>query len=648
MTSLPKFDIVSIDDLSTAEIERIFALADQFAESLERGGTLDIAHGRIMATLFYEPSTRTRLSFESAMHRLGGAVISAADMKASSASKGESLADTVRVVAGYADLIVMRHPHDGAARVAAEYAPCLVINAGDGSREHPTQTLCDLYILRKKKGSLKGLTVALCGDLKFGRTVHSLIYALARFGANILAVPQAGMDVPSYVLERIAAERNYSFSTVPLDELKSLAGRVDALYLTPTAPHQMALFTGGITAANAPAAEPPAALDAFYVTRLQTERIDNGGPEPHDYVRFDARALKSSRAHEAVVMHPLPRTTELAYELDTDPRAIYFEQARAGVPVRMALVAWLIENAGRERSWSSQPDVAVKFTADAPPRCANANCITRFEGPYLKPRFNLARTLDRATLRLRCDFCGGELSVEFVGHVRSHRYYRYDENLYGYVRGWIDEASFAVFESVKEADERGYEPYRRGPQREIMNAHEIGRALDTLADQLIADLPDLTAVALAGVVSRGALLAMRLRDLVAARTNVRLPCASIDIFGGDDAVRPLDGAESFSSGDRTIVLVDDVINSGWTVQRALDIVWQRGRPAAAKLAVLIDRGHRALPIRPNYVGKNIPTSRSERIQVRLAVSRADGSSRSRDHVTIYSMVESLKEADQAE
>ena len=136
------------------------------------------------------------------------------------------------------------------ARVAAEYAPCPVLNAGDGSREHPTQTLCDLYILRKKKGHLKGLTVALCGDLKFGRTVHSLIYALARFGANIVAVPTSGMDVPDYVLERLAAERNYSFSTVTMDELKSLAGGLDALYLTPSAPHQMALFTGDETSAK--------------------------------------------------------------------------------------------------------------------------------------------------------------------------------------------------------------------------------------------------------------------------------------------------------------------------------------------------------------------------------------------------------------
>ena len=164
VSRLAKFDVVSIEDLETSDIERVFALADSFAAQLERGEQITTAAGLIMATLFYEPSTRTRLSFESSMHRLGGAVISSADMQASSAAKGESLADTVRVVAGYADLIVLRHPHDGAARVAAEYAPCPVLNAGDGSREHPTQTLCDLYILRKKKGHLKGLTVALCGD----------------------------------------------------------------------------------------------------------------------------------------------------------------------------------------------------------------------------------------------------------------------------------------------------------------------------------------------------------------------------------------------------------------------------------------------------------------------------------------------------
>jgi len=322
MRQLAKLDLVSIDDLALPEIERIFALADDYAAALERGERLRAATGLIMATLFYEPSTRTRLSFESAMHRLGGSVISSADMHASSAAKGESLADTVRVVGSYADLIVLRHPRDGAARVAAEYAPCPVFNAGDGSREHPSQTLCDLYILRRRKGRLKGLTVAICGDLKFGRTVHSLIYALARFGANIVTVPQSGMEVPEYVLERIAVERNYRLSTVSMSELSTLAGdgRLDALYLTPRAPHQMALFTSDLPLGKLPSGQAPATLDAFYVTRLQRERLPDKQAATGGYVHFDARALKGSRAQSAVVMHPLPRTDELAYELDTDPR----------------------------------------------------------------------------------------------------------------------------------------------------------------------------------------------------------------------------------------------------------------------------------------------------------------------------------------
>jgi pyrimidine operon attenuation protein/uracil phosphoribosyltransferase len=181
-----------------------------------------------------------------------------------------------------------------------------------------------------------------------------------------------------------------------------------------------------------------------------------------------------------------------------------------------------------------------------------------------------------------------------------------------------------------------------------MNADEIARALEALAEQAIADLPDLTNAAIVGVVSRGAVLAMRLRDLIEGKTGVRLPCAALDIFGGEAAVQPLDAAAEYSSEGRTIVLVDDVINSGWTVQRALDALWQHGRPAAVKLAVLIDRGHRAVPIRPNYVGKHIPTSAAERVQVRLGVPRAEGGRGLSDRVTIYSMVDSFKEADQPE
>ncbi|MHB8381042.1 MAG: phosphoribosyltransferase family protein [Candidatus Binataceae bacterium] len=641
MTRLGKIDLVSIEDLALPEIERIFTLADGFAAALDRGEPLTLASGLIMATLFYEPSTRTRLSFESAMHRLGGAVISSADMNASSAAKGESLADTARIVSGYADLIVLRHPHDGAARVAADYAPCPVINAGDGSREHPTQTLCDLFILRRKKGQLKGLTVALCGDLKFGRTVHSLIYALARFGANIVAVPTAGMNVPDYVLERLAAERHYSFSTVTMDELKSLAGGLDALYLTPSAPHQMALFTGEVPLDKIPASEPPAALDAFYVTRLQKERIASKD-KPAEYVRFDARALKGHRTQEAVVMHPLPRTGELSYELDSDPRAVYFEQAAAGVPVRMALIAWLLEQTQAARRAPAAVGESIRIKAEPSPRCANANCITRFEGAHLHPRFRLTRTSDRSALPLRCDFCERELRIEFVGHARSHRYYRYDESLYGYVRQWIAEDSLAVFESVKQAEETGYEPYKRGPQREVMNADEIARAVDSMAAQVLADVPDLTNVSIVGVVSHGAILAMRMRDLIAAKSGVRPPIAALDLYNPTATIVALDSGEPLVVAGRAVIIVDDVLNSGWTVQRAMTTLWQLGRPASVKLAVLIDRGHRSVPIRPNYVGKNIPTSRTDRVQVRLSRPGSAEKTSVHDRAMIYSMVEALK------
>ena len=639
MGRLPKYDLVSIDDLSISEIEHIFKLADSFAGALERGESIDTARGLIMATLFYEPSTRTRLSFESAMHRMGGAVISSADMHASSASKGESLADTVRVVSAYADLLVVRHPNDGAARVAADYASIPIINAGDGSREHPTQTLCDLYILRRKKGRLQGLTVAICGDLKFGRTVHSLIYALARFGANIVTVPYGGMDVPEYVLERVAAEQNYALSTVTIDELKSQSGALDALYLTPSAPHQMALFTGNDPLARVPAARPPAALDAFYVTRLQRERIAEKDRPTGGYVHFDARALRSSRAQEAVVMHPLPRTDELAYELDNDPRAVYFEQAAAGVPVRMALIAWMLEGAAREaRTAEARPLIAFKHVAA--PRCGSAGCITRRESAYLVSRFRLGRGTNRSTLALRCDFCERELSVEYVGHATSRRFYRFDEGLYGYVRQWIDEGSLAVFENLKEAEERGYEPYKRGPQREIMDAAEIARCCAQMAAQIVTDSTDPAALAIVGVVSRGALLGLRMRDQIEQATGVRPPCAAVNVYADDSALHQMeDGAGNFSVDGREVILVDDVINSGWTVQRAMTALWRNGRPASVKLAVLIDRGHRALPIRPNYIGKSIPSARADRVQVRIG---AEGH-KTADRVVLYAIVEPINQ-----
>ncbi len=229
-------------------------------------------------------------------------------------------------------------------------------------------------------------------------------------------------------------------------------------------------------------------------------------------------------------MHPLPRTGELPYELDADPRAVYFEQAAAGVPVRMALIALLMEKAASASVGPRPAAEPIRFKAEPPPRCSNPNCITRFEGAYLAPRFTLGRSMDATVLALKCELCERELKIEYVGHARSRRYYRFDENLQGYVRQWIEEGSLAVFDSVKQAEEAGYEPYRRGPQREIMNEEEIVRAIETLADQVIADVHDMPGVSIVGVVSRGAMLALRLRDLIGSKTGVLPPCAALDVY----------------------------------------------------------------------------------------------------------------------
>ena len=197
--TLANRNLVTIDDLSNGEIEAVFSLAGKMAESMSE--QFGVCRGKIMASLFFEPSTRTRLSFETAMHRLGGNVISTAEMRATSLAKGESIADMARVVGSYADIIVIRHPWEGAAKVVADYAGVPVINAGDGGHQHPTQTLCDLYTIKKERQIIKGLKIALWGDLKYGRTIHSLIFALAKFGANILFCPTPGLEVPEHVIK---------------------------------------------------------------------------------------------------------------------------------------------------------------------------------------------------------------------------------------------------------------------------------------------------------------------------------------------------------------------------------------------------------------------------------------------------------------
>ena len=241
--------VVSINDLSDKDIETIFDTAQAYLKRLPDphfpyriGRSTDVGSNHILASLFYEPSTRTRLSFESAMIRLGGQIITSADPATSSAAKGESLADTVRVIANYADIMVIRHPRDGAARLAAEYSPIPVINGGDGSHEHPTQTLCDLFTLKQKNKRLKNLKVAISGDLKGSRTIHSFVYALARFGATIMPMPAKGMELPAHVDQRLREE--FGCHMVPVPKGDGDDASIDALYVTPEEPHQQSLFSG--------------------------------------------------------------------------------------------------------------------------------------------------------------------------------------------------------------------------------------------------------------------------------------------------------------------------------------------------------------------------------------------------------------------
>ena len=393
--------LVSVDDLSDAEILELFEYAREFADDLV--SSADSCRGRISASLFYEPSTRTRLSFESAMQRLGGGILTAADMKTSSVAKGESLADTVRVVSGYADLIVLRHPSEGAARLAAQYSVVPVVNAGDGSHEHPTQTLCDLYTLWVEKGQIKGLDVVFAGDLRYSRTIHSFAYALARLGANIVCVPHRGLEMPDYVLRRLREE--YATEPVRADarDLGDLAEESDCVYLTPHKPHQLSLFTEG-RGVSVPQ------VDAVYMTRPQTERF----PNPDDlkrYVQLRPSSMTAPSFKQAVVMHPLPRRDEITSDLDDDPRSIYFQQAARGVPIRMAILATLL---GRIELDAAPPEVRTMryHVAAGSNPCPNQNCITHTELRHSAKAFTL---MSRDPLRACCGYCDQEIPIGLVG-----------------------------------------------------------------------------------------------------------------------------------------------------------------------------------------------------------------------------------------
>ncbi len=473
--SLANRSVVTIDDLGNAEIEGLFLLADEMNNNM--AAQFGCCRGKIMASLFFEPSTRTRLSFEAAMHRLGGDVISVADTKSTSISKGESLADTAKIVGSYADIIVVRHPWEGAARVVADYAGVPVINAGDGSHEHPTQTLCDLYTILKERKTIKGLTIALWGDLKNGRTVPSLTYALARFGAAILFRPGPGLEMPEHVLRKLTSEYGGEVKRYEAlaDEVKRGKFPVNAMYITPDNPHQLAMMPNVSAEINL-----KDGIDALYVTRLQMERFsaEAAGEElKENYLVVNKKLLKEKEFKKTIVMHPLPRVDELSYELDGDPRAMYFKQAARGIPIRMALVSLLLGAKRLPEVKEKEPFIKVNYPVyrrGYGVQCDNPKCISLQENEkkYIRPEFQI---ISLNPLTLRCVYCEHELNPPYVastewheGRTASKKYHSADSR---WVKA-IKPENFIIFDTKNEAESHGFKPSRFSRASRPKNAGE--------------------------------------------------------------------------------------------------------------------------------------------------------------------------------
>lgn len=299
--------LLSPMDFSVEELDKLLQLASDIEHNPDK--YKHMCDGKKLATLFYEPSTRTRLSFESAMLSLGGDVLGFSSADSSSAAKGESVSDTIRIISCYADICAMRHPKEGAPMVAASKSSIPVINAGDGGHEHPTQTLTDLLTIRSLKGRLNNLKIGLCGDLKFGRTVHSLINALVRYdNISFVLISPVELRIPDYIREDVLEANN-----IPYEEVENLE-------------------------------EAMSSLDILYMTRVQRERFFN----EDEYIRLKDRYIltkeKMNYANEnMLILHPLPRVNEISVEVDDDPRAVYFKQVQYGVYVRMALILTLLE-----------------------------------------------------------------------------------------------------------------------------------------------------------------------------------------------------------------------------------------------------------------------------------------------------------------
>ncbi len=473
----------SIDDLTDSQVKDVLELADEY----ERNGAAYAGKGNglIMGSIFLEPSTRTRGSFESAMLRLGGNVISVTDAASSSIKKGETLADTARIWSGYCDLIVLRHPWEGAAAAFAEFADVPVINAGDGGNEHPTQTLVDLFTLKKEYGKLDGLSMAICGDLRLNRAVHSLIFALLRFGMDSYLVAPKGFGLPDHVENRI--RRTYGVDVqagdpapfASLFESGGVDGKsgqsndteevgLDALYVTSTDSHQLTMERS-IRRAERRASLLDEDILTLYLTRRQREReqVEEAGSSP--YPRVTPDVLRRRAFRQAIVMHPLPRVDEVAQEVDEDDRSRYFQQARYGVPVRQALIALIT---GRKK-WSEAADsLPGKKVASGVGEiaCSNAACVFVRE-PSSASREFFIDLVDK-TPGVTCRYCGREVSAAWFrrgehGTVRRHISKITESDVKG-------DKKLSLYSTLEDAIADGLKPGagRDGPSVEYISGRE--------------------------------------------------------------------------------------------------------------------------------------------------------------------------------
>ena len=399
--SLEGKSIVSIDDLSNSEIERILEVAKEFDESPQQETKLPLLKDKKLFALFYEPSSRTYFSFREAMRRLGGdwdGVLNA--QLNTSIAKGESIADSIRTFERMADVIVMRHPWDGAVRVAKQYSskPVPIINCGDGAHEHPTQTLVDLYTIWKEKSSIKDQTVALCGDILHARTVHSLAYALARFGAKIRTIALPGLGLPTYVRARLEqagcdlkeyASLSKAFFEEDSTVVYAAESRANGGRNKGAVANQSQSLVGLLQE-----------LTALYMTRLQTERFENDEMPAPAQVEVLTSALLRNAPSGTIVLHPLPRRNEIAYDVDEDDRAAYFRQVENSIPVRMAILALVlgVKGSKRARGKREKPEyVCVPENT----LCGNSRCVTNNESYVNHLYFG-----DRHNPRLvRCAYC---------------------------------------------------------------------------------------------------------------------------------------------------------------------------------------------------------------------------------------------------